>query len=340
MNLYNLCESFLKLAKKRPGKIERLLEPVTKSPEELKEYQESTREEYEIPEHNKIKQILKKHNIEGKVIGKGGFSVVIKPTNGKYVIKLTKSPHDAKIIYKLNKLRNELPKDCQKHILKVYDSFYDYDFKVFIIKCELLEPMENGPNILSAYFSGDSIKNRSEIFADNNLFMNIVNNFKHDSDEYLFKNFNMFKYELSLRLFNYVKELYIDTTSYTKFENLLKDNLIEFLDNEMNYIINNIKKAKDNIDISTEEKDNFINEFAKYIAKTYVIIMIPSNIQQLKYNFKNLELLKDNPTVRSFIKTLTELKKHNINFADLNVANIMLRPGTNDIVISDPGRFL
>lgn len=340
MNLYNLCKFFLKLAKKKPGKIERLLEPITKSPEELKEYQESTREEYEIPGNDKIKQILKKHNIEGKIIGQGGFSVVIKPINGNYVIKLTKSPHDAKIIYKLNKLRNELPKDCQKHILKVYNSFYDYDFKVFIIKCELLEPMENGPNILSAYFSGDSIKNRSEIFADNNLFTNIVNNFKHDSNQYLFKNFKMFKYELSLSLFNHIKNLYIDTTSYGKFEKLLKDNLIGFLNDEMDYIINNIRKAKSNINISNEEKNNFIDKFSEYVAKTYIKIMIPSNIQQLKYNFENLELLKDNPSVRSFIKTLAELKKHNINFADLNVANVMLRPGTNDIVISDPGRFL
>lgn len=46
------------------------------------------------------------------------------------------------------------------------------------------------------------------------------------------------------------------------------------------------------------------------------------------------------PEIKDLIEFLKYLKTHKIYFYDMHKSNIMLRPGTNDLVISDPGNYI
>lgn len=123
---------------------------------------------------------------------------------------------------------------------------------------------------------------------------------------------------------------------------LLLDNLDNIIGNSLNnYILSLSNKKKINKYIN--DIYEICSGFLYYISDvlTQLTNGLPTTHTQLELAQKEqLNPILYSKEFKSFIEFLKYLKKHNIEYYDMHPNNVMLRPGTNDLVISDPGNYI
>ena len=71
--------------------------------------------------------------------------------------------------------------------------------------------------------------------------------------------------------------------------------------------------------------------------------LTPEEFQKYEEEYKRIKRINStlySKDVKDLLEFLKYLKTHKIYYFDAHRDNIMLRPGTNDLVISDPGSYI
>lgn len=265
--------------------------------------------------------LLKNHNIEviprsgNKLLGSGAYSDVYEVLYGgiRMIAKVTNSK-DAKNYEFIKSIRNSAPPEVAKHLPKIFKIIKPYigdpDFyplsmmweKDHIILMEVLEPFEFGDIFFHTDYEESNINPSLSSIA--NKFYNMPDN------EWITKIKNIFgphvEHESSKWLA--VKRILENATSFSDFSQLL---------NKCNSIV--MPENLSYVDII--EGFNF-----------------PSMYEERSEGWDDEDL--PNEQLNSFKKALIWLSNtFNFNWADLHRDNIMIRPGTNEYVVSDVGAF-
>lgn len=101
--------------------------------------------------------------------------------------------------------------------------------------------------------------------------------------------------------------------------------------------------------ISNDERDKVPFEYVKTIYaivhdiwkffKKKLYAKVPARFIENEYFDENVGVLKDSPEFKSFINALKELASNGIRYKDLHGENVMVRPGTNDLVLVDVAMY-
>jgi len=308
----------------------------------LKRWQDNSKIYYYFPQLSaniNINDLFSKYNIiqiNETSLGRGEycvtFEVIYKGTHA--VAKVTPSMEDSFNLIELNKIKQTDPR-ISENLLKVYDVIYDFEKQIYIIIVEYLIPTHKGlvSDLWSKHVLPQYDKEQSQIAIEN------IQDF------------------VKIYLENYFKEILPwetinDFINSVKFKNLCQEIHENVRDN--NYIINDYNKLIEtfkssfvmffNNETLQYEKAHwdpkqFIYEFVNTIYNTFVhkdaFPMRHENKTQTLIGLKHPD-----PRVKKLITTLLILKdEYNIDWYDLHEDNIMMRPKTNELVISDPGLF-
>jgi len=285
---------------------------------------------------NEDRELLLKYNIVplevgenfDPLLGYGGscnvYHVLYKSKTA--VAKITTSIKDVNNMRKLYEFRNKFPAKYRKHIAKVFDVIKDGDNYIIVVE-KLITLNKHVADLF------DGPKNNQDL----KVFLNSLN------ESFFSKFFNYWNIKefLSDRQ---IKLLINDSVNY--FINLDGRKLKDFFSyQDRNYLELFVRSYKNDI-----LKDL---PYAKANDMVYYLINYINNILNFRTtfpsSFNNYELLKERdivlpfqtmPETRSLFEFLILLKeKFGIKFSDVTDFNVMERPGTKDIVISDPGLF-
>jgi serine/threonine protein kinase len=223
--------------------------------------------------------------------------------NGNHVaIKITTKPQEITAIQEIKQLSKD--KSISKNLPKIYDvkEISKRNTTIYIAIVEFLKPL------------GYELKLEFDELSEN-------------------------KSEL---VFNKMKKLLSDKK---ELENILLVDMPDDIFDKINQDYDNIKSKlasmteysvvqsliwiiKKHIKLSQTQEDNI---------KSYIYPFLPENFTIDK---KHEKLSPISPKVNEFINTLTILNdKYGIRYNDLHTGNIMIRPSTGDLVISDFGSF-
>ncbi len=274
---------------------------------------------------------------ETSFLGKGAYSKAYEVSyKGKLAVaKVTNSKRDYYSLINLHEMSNSFGKDS-KHIAKVFDyfevpespdeGFYDH---TYVIVVEKLNPINS--HIMSmlfpSYHEGESKSYYKQITSQvdiPDLMNKIIMHLNANDNE--FKKLNQFKKDkFLLKLESVIRRAIL--TSNTKID----------LD----------QKLHSNVEKLFQELEMDIPGSQFYPISSYEILdMIGYNVSfpigKGPFNDpeKKIPYFLNRPETKSFLSFL--IKLHNefgITWDDLHSSNIMERPVTHDLVISDPGLF-
>ena len=300
-------------------------------------------------------QILMENNIfpiqlmKGKKItshlGNGKFSNTYRVVyKGKEMVaKLTTDKSSVEGPTKLFEIKKFVPTKFKKHVMTIFDQFIDQENGVYIVLAELLEPLNS--HLMNAVIGKDP---KPILFPliDLGMINKIVENL------FGFKGANEFKELLGVRFSNFISKLSASVQNiFKKYEKKAKRESIldkmssDFL-NELETIFQDryfakfYKENKEQINSFISKIDlSFYGFLTKVFDKTY---KFPENIELhdkdvSRYGINVFEHMPETKSLMDFLKYLKQI--FGIEFYDLHRANLMQRPGTKDIVISDPGLF-
>lgn len=258
-------------------------------------------------------------------IDKGGFSNVYRVIwKGKpAVAKITEWENDFQKMIALASLRNKIPEKYQKHIPIVYDAINENNYKFAIIMEELHKTNSHVNEFIE--------KSCEPIIKEKIL--NLNQNLKYIAETFI----NLLRIPDTNQLKKY-QSCIDDIVTY-----LQKKNLI-FLNKERDYSIFDevIYNVKENLFIFLTLNCRFDKSDAIFFSKQYFVLLhetfdfikFPDSYSRKEGHFG------DAPETQSLLECLRYLKnKFGIKWHDLYSSNIMERPGTRDLVISDPGQF-
>ncbi len=285
-----------------------------------------------IVRDKKIKYL--KNDIATSFLGKGEYSEVYEVSyHGKHAVaKVTSVEGDIVAMQRLSDLRDEFEPKLARHLPIVYEVIKDGTTYIAVV--ERLVPLE--PHIKSMLFT------TAFDYKDKRFMSQVIPMLKNK--EYI-RNTIKDKVRYSFSMLNPDTRIKIIDT-VTKF--------ITETDYGVSYDVDKIKKkVKTVFDVLTytiadiiadNETEQFSPTFVQSMItqlKSIVLSLIEENVFPESYEKSGRTQLSRNfPGVESLIKLLEELRrKKNISWEDLHFENIMQRPGTGDIVISDPGLF-
>jgi hypothetical protein len=283
-------------------------------------------------------KILERNNIIPiKYLGKGAYNVVFETVyNGKQAVaKLTQSYSDVENLLKLFNLKQSLGK-YSKHILDIYDIKKDGPW--YIIIAEKLEPINE--HVYKALFNyreptteliNGKKKEIREIFKwplniDNKLIFKLIRKILM-KPEYRIPEKLCNKYAKDiLDIYDTYKQWFIDANEEPK----PNEKIMSIRDD----MLKNIRfQFKSIIDVDTLR--NILDDL-RALFYTITTERFPHNSN----NIDSEQIAAELPESQSIIKLLRILRqKYNIDYTDLHHNNIMERPGTRDLVLSDPGLF-
>lgn len=291
-------------------------------------------------------------------LGNGKFSNTYRVIyKGKEMVaKMTKDAPSTESAVKLSEMKKVVPSKFKKHIMTIYDQFEDKENGVYIVLAELLEPLN--PHLLDTIIG----KNSKPILfplIDLGMIDQVVQNL------FGLKNSNEFKELLGIRFSNFVSKLSISVQKiFKQYEGKAKrQNILDKMSSEFVKELNSIfadryfskfyKENKESIDyfipkielsfygfitgiFDNKKYDPKDRSVSKYINK------FPENIELYdktvsRYGINVFEHMPETKSLMEFLKYLKQV--FGIEFYDLHRGNLMQRPGTKDIVISDPGYF-
>lgn len=322
------------------------------------DYNKLSPEEIILVRHNIIPNIIS--NKDSSFLGSGEYSEVFDVIyNGKNcVAKIAKDFRNIDNLVDLYKIKAALG-PLSKHIAEIYDVI-EYDEIIddnryigYIILVEKLEPLD--PSIKkflrgSSYFFYTT-ENTSKNFKD--TFDKVIDIYKNP-----------------LIYFNYIKShvesFNINISKKDMFE--CSNLIVHFISQVLKLSCNNLlalhdfKKKLSTKYVMEEIKKNFFDNKDK-LKKILMIIEPTKDFYLAFFNFifsiiqQDLSEGLDNtyedaekfdsftryqkyPELKSILKLFKILKEnYNVYFADIHDENLMQRPGTKDVVISDPGLF-
>lgn len=304
------------------------------------------------PVHIDNENLLKKYNIKpiqagaSSWLGSGEKSSVYKVSyNGQpMVAKITQYFGDMDKMQKLYQLGQYIG-ELKRHIPIIYDIFiHESDLSVpkYIILVEELWPLEerlkkiinaeNPPQILKFLLTPEMAKELVE---------NVLKISKLEvSEEKLIIN------DLTDLIIHLVKPL-SDEKFFSKFKEQNNDKAFQDLAWNIGKLfvkgIKNIFNKKINHTINNdifEKVQNVVSRFFFRLFTSKIKFPISHNNYNkkhvLEYGFSIYEKL---PETKSLMHLLKTLQNFGINWQDMQHFNLMQRPSTGDVVISDPGNF-
>lgn len=266
-----------------------------------------------------------------------------------HVVKFTLSHLDVNALLRLDALRGKLKNE--KHLLKIFNVDHDPDTGLYMMEVERLEPLdghirmmlfsapryrplayEMPQNTFAVLKNGEVIMNllhmawknlapdiREALEPDKRrMFLLVLNHFANVSQRLLKEEIDRRRQEKATNkqikrpdLDRVIMALLMDTVKLLsdKLPNASYNDISEFM-HRLHYPLANVLKER------------FPEEIDQYDAS-------PTSSMQ----YSTL------PESRSVVEFLEELKRMGVNWKDLHGANLMQRPKTKDIVISDPGLF-
>jgi hypothetical protein len=226
-------------------------------------------------------------------------------------------------------LRKKIPSRLAVHLPIVYISFHDEEENLYGAVVEMLEPLD--PHLQSILY-GYTPRLSSQIIPilkNKEFITNLVNTIvKHYADE-----------ELNSKARNSIiinVSKYLLDVDYSK--GTIHQAQKKALDVLRYKVIEAVYKAQpDYKDRSYKNLHDISSKIAsKYLAISNDQSVFPESAEEKV----EAGIAKKIPGAKSLIELLELLRdKYNIEWADLHGNNIMHRPGTRDIVISDPGMF-
>lgn len=300
-------------------------------------------------------ELLLKYNIipivslnETSLLGEGGYSKVYEVSyKGKHAVaKITDSENDFNMILALNDFKSSLGEDA-KHIAEVYDYFihnpnksenqedefdksYEPDLSnlLYIMVIEKLNPLSsNIKNMLKP----------SLLYNEIGYWTKIKNYNKSSYDQALIKIKNIISrnitsilnrtYNIDQEISKQIIDIFNKSNSSKEFSDDASGAIFEYI-KKQDFIINNNYKYADIKQIASRSSFEIKNYFEDidFTPKFYDM-----------FEEGNIKIREE---TQHFIDFLLKLKKdYGIEFNDLHMKNIMERPSTRDLVISDPGLF-
>jgi serine/threonine protein kinase len=287
-------------------------------------------------------KLLLKHNIipvvrgEHSFLGAGQYSRVYEVVyKGKHAVaKITEHWNDVRTIKALSDMRGKFEQRLSRHLPVVYTTIedkYENGKIIYIVVVERLEPLE--PHIKSLLFAPDEFG-----YKDERMMSQIIPVLKDRSYvRHMIKSSlkNLSRTRIYPDVIRKIVEYITEQIVSAKFS-------VERLDKEMVNLLADIRKPITKI----------IHKDIPNISDNYIQVAIIDNIVSMIQTFikgtifplgteyeEQIELSRKFPGAESLIELLDKLKEMGINWFDLHNENIMQRPGTRDIVISDPGLF-
>lgn len=280
--------------------------------------------------------LKKKYSLKGEIIGEGDFSIILHNPGNTFITKLTKHKPDALALFKLKHITENFPDNLKKHMIEIYDIDYDKDLNIYMITSEFLKPISNNPigdllaNILfQTHFEFPSIiEDKSKHLINPNFIQTCLN---INLDNIYNKNINLIKEQLVIN-FNQ-KFNRTSPKSKQQLQTILAETIVKTLIQvDKDYFLPNNILTKQKLD---NEKPAFAKALTNNIFNKLKEFRLPRDIKEKQKIQDAINVTE----VKNIINLLNKLDENEIKFHDLGRKNFMIRPTTNDIVISDPGAF-
>lgn len=275
------------------------------------------------------------------LLGRGdyAFAFEVLYKGKRAVAKVTDSEKDIDNVLALDALREQLPADVAKHILQMYAYVDLPKIKRECVVVEMLAPMP--ASLKHEYWGGSELggkdydrpKLRYDALFDkiDELLLIVLSasnlKFVFDKNELRGlrnrvlgnENFTALKSRLlstDIPVDMYLYKIFYKELSSKQFSEKLK------------------QKKYDIDHMSSALSERFIQYVFAYVTGDKVPVSLRDK--------KQLDLTKmhEDKRVKSFVRALEYLRdKHGVNWFDMHKLNVMVRPSTGDLVISDPGLF-
>lgn len=303
--------------------------------------------ENELAKHGivpiKRPQHIKQQNSKSysSLLGRGDYTFAFEVLyKGKRAVaKVTDSEKDIDNVLALDALREQLPADVAKHVLQVYAYVDLPKIKRECVVVEMLAPMP--ASLKHEYWGGSELGGKDydrsklrydalvdkideflltvlsvsnlRLVLDKNELRGLRNRIVNNKD------FDALKPKFlstSIPIETYLYKIFYKELSSKQFSEKLK------------------QKKYDVDQMASALTDKFVDYMFAYVTGDKVPVSLRDK--------KQLDLTKmhEDKRVKSFVRALEYLRdKHGVNWFDMHKLNVMVRPSTGDLVISDPGLF-
>lgn len=275
------------------------------------------------------------HGRESSFLGEGmyqrAFEVIWK--NKRAVAKFTDSQPDIDATLDLYYMKNEVPSGLRKHIMRVYDYKDDEDTGIaeslLVVEYLVPLPMNLKRDVFAQFLKGDedpykkervesaSIKDVIEVLES------VIENFTSDGEIVT----------SSKKGIKNLAEIIRASITFDKEKNKARLNTNSFY-KELIELFTRL-----GVKLSESEFQLLTHEIYKNVVTMVNRATFPSEMQEPEW-MKKKTLRHPDKRVRSFMRFLMFLEERGVDWADVHDDNIMMRPKTSDIVLSDPGMFL
>lgn len=302
---------------------------------------------------NIIPVVAMRGDVETPLLGEGVFSQVFEVSyHGKLAVaKLTASKKDYDILINLEEIRQSLGSDA-KHVAKLLDHFvvpsglglsYIPIERPYISIVEKLEVLP--AHLLKSIFESLDPKHLSfqdefdihKAIEELNRIIKLhstdftlrINDAYNAYSEETKKILRIIKNDVAEKIINIYMAAYKNANSPSEFLNVFTQNTNQ---------LNNDLISKDNIAIIFSFIKNVVGTICSY---TLSAIRFPVYAPPITKDKPNIKYFLDKPETKDFMRFLLRLRKEfAVDWYDLHSANVMFRPQTGDLVVSDPGMFI
>lgn len=293
----------------------------------------------------KTEELLKRHGLvptQTFALGAGEFGQVFRVNfNGfEAAAKVIKDPvSGAKEAENwagiLEFLKSSSP-EVAKHFPQVYAVIEDDETGSFIIVVELLEPLP--AQIRESFFDyakkHPPLRGVRSLISDPEIVWNAISNAEERSLDYL-------KPEHKEELFKKILSVSVsgEALSWSSDIGIIRRAVYKYLTNVFDSADSPSLTVNSK---SKSEEESFINKMTNTISQYFTNLLkmdVPSSLLEYDDLEDMYRYSKDSPEARPVLDAMRAMKDAGINFQDIHIENLMVRPKTKDIIFSDIGLF-
>lgn len=270
--------------------------------------------------------ILNKYNLmviprSGEMqLGHGSFSEVYEVLykGNRAIAKITDSYKDANAYFKMKQIKGSAPKEVSKHLPVIYDVIFDNLTNTFVIIEEILE------HGILPQFSQIKYNPHHKYLTNMNL-KEMASNLKSNPNRLI----SILQRGYTANKIHDIKGLVLNNIDSWKFI------LVSISDRNKNYYL-----AREMLEKILNPHVN--EEDLNYILLNNIITNISSTFPQQYIEDENwLNMDEEGEDLNSFKTALIWLKNNaGFEWHDITDQNVMIRPSTGDLVVSDVGNFI